>query len=125
MVPAQTKGVPDMRQYLLAVHIDESESGQADEAYKRVDAFNAELQSEGAWVFAGGLHPSSASTVVRSQGGRIVTTDGPFAETKEQLGGFWVINAPDLDAALDWAAKGAEACGGPVEVRPFQDVPGQ
>ena len=114
-----------MRQYLLAVHIDESESGQADEAYKRVDAFNAELQSEGAWVFAGGLHPSSASTVVRSQGGRIVTTDGPFAETKEQLGGFWVINAPDLDAALDWAAKGAEACGGPVEVRPFQDVPGQ
>jgi hypothetical protein len=118
-----------MRQYLLAVHIDESsihESGATtsdEQAYRRVDVFNADLQSAGAWVFAGGLHPSSASTVVRAQGGRVVTTDGPFAETKEQLGGFWVITAPDLDAALDWAAKGSEACGGPVEVRPFQDVP--
>ena len=125
MVPAQTKGVPDMRQYLLAVHIDETQPGSPGETYKSVDAFNAELQSAGAWVFAGGLHPSSASTVVRAQGGRIVTTDGPFAETKEQLGGFWIISAADLDAALDWAAKGAEACGGPVEVRPFQDNPGQ
>ncbi|HEX4062958.1 MAG TPA: YciI family protein [Streptosporangiaceae bacterium] len=115
-----------MRQYLMAVHIDESQPGPGDEqVYKRVDAFNTELQSAGAWVFAGGLHPSSASTVVRSQAGRIVTTDGPFAETKEQLGGLWIINATDLDAALDWAAKGAEACGGPVEVRPFQDNPGQ
>jgi hypothetical protein len=52
-----------------------------------------------------------------------VTTDGPFAETKEQLGGFWVITASDLDAALGWAAKGSEACGAPVEVRPFQEVP--
>jgi hypothetical protein len=113
-----------MRQYLLAVHIDENGPPPGDtQAYKRVDDFNAELRSAGAWVFAGGLHPSSASTVVRSQGGKVVTTDGPFAETKEQLGGFWVIEAPDLDAALSWAAKGAEACGGPVEVRPFQEVP--
>ena len=90
--------------------------------YKAVDAFNAELQSAGAWVFAGGLHPPETATVVRSQNGQVVTTDGPFAETKEQLGGFWVIEAPDLDAALAWAAKGSEACGAPVEVRPFQET---
>jgi hypothetical protein len=86
--------------------------------YKAVDAFNAEVQSAGNWVFAGGLHPSSTATVVRAQGGQVVTTDGPFAETKEQLG-FWVITAPDLDAALEWSA----ACGAPVEVRPFQEDP--
>ena len=115
-----------MRQYLLAVHMVEGEptppEDQIQQAYKAVDAFNAELQSAGAWVFAGGLHPPSTATVVRSQGGKVVTTDGPFAETKEQLGGFWVIGAADLDAALAWAAKGSEACGGPVEVRPFQDT---
>ena len=90
-------------------------------AYKAVDAFNAELTSSGAWVFAGGLHPPSTATVVRTQGGKVITTDGPFSETKEQLGGFWVIKAADLDSALDWAAKGSTACGNPVEVRPFQD----
>ncbi|MGH9129290.1 MAG: YciI family protein [Acidimicrobiales bacterium] len=67
------------------------------------------------------LHPASIATVVRSKDGQVVTTDGPFAETKEQLAGFWVIQSPDLDAALAWAAKGSEACGGPVEVRPFQE----
>jgi hypothetical protein len=115
-----------MRQYLLAVHMVEGEPAppedQAQRAYKAVDAFNAELQSAGAWVFAGGLHPPETATVVRSQNGQVVTTDGPFAETKEQLGGFWVIRAPDLDAALAWAAKGSEACGAPVEVRPFQET---
>ena len=116
-----------MRQYLLAVHMVEGEpvpsQEQMQQAYRAVDAYNAELKSAGAWVFAGGLHPPSTATVVRSQGGQVVTTDGPFAETKEQLGGFWVIKAADLDAALDWAAKGSAACGGPVEVRPFQDLP--
>jgi hypothetical protein len=92
-------------------------------AYKAVDAYNAEVRAAGLWVFAGGLHPPSTATVVRAQGGRVVTTDGPFAETKEQIGGFWVIKAADLDAALDWAAKGSAACGRPVEVRPFQDEP--
>src|SRR6516164_6604579 len=115
-----------MKQYLMAVHMVEGEPVPSDEemqqAYKDVDAFNAEVQSAGAWVFAGGLHPPSTATVVRSQGGRVVTTDGPYAETKEQLGGFWVIQAPDLDAALQWAAKGSEACGGAVEVRPFQET---
>ncbi len=116
-----------MKQYLLAVHMVEGEperpGAEAQQAYKAVDAFNAELQSAGAWVFAGGLHPPSTATVVRAQGGQVVTTDGPFAETKEQLGGFWIIEAADLDAALDWAAKGSAACGAPVEVRPFQEIP--
>jgi hypothetical protein len=116
-----------MRQYLLSVHMTEGAPAPAEEeiqrAYKAVDAFNAEVQAAGNWVFAGGLHPPATATVVRSQGGQVVTTDGPFAETKEQLGGFWVITAPDLDAALAWAAKGSEACGQPVEVRPFQEIP--
>ncbi|HSS89870.1 MAG TPA: YciI family protein [Streptosporangiaceae bacterium] len=115
-----------MRQYLLAVHMIEGEPAppeeQIQQAYKAVDAFNAELQSAGVWVFAGGLHPPETATVVRSRSGQVVTTDGPFAETKEQLGGFWVIRAPDLDAALAWAAKGSEACAAPVEVRPFQET---
>jgi hypothetical protein len=113
-----------MKQYLLAVHITEGSEPSAEEmqpAYDAVDKFNAELQQAGVWVFAGGLHPSSSATVVRAQGGKVVMTDGPFAETKEQIGGFWVIKAPDLDQALEWAGKGAQACGGPVEVRPFQD----
>ena len=116
-----------MKQYLLAVHMVEGEPVPSEEEiqkmYKAVDIFNAEVKAEGAWVFAGGLHPASTATVVRAQGGQVVTTDGPFAETKEQLGGFWVIQAPDLDAALDYAARGSAACGGPVEVRPFQDMP--
>jgi hypothetical protein len=114
-----------MTQYLLAVHITEGEpmpsEEQMQQAYKAVDTYNEELKAAGAWVFAGGLHPPSTATVVRAQGGQVVTTDGPFAETKEQLGGFWIIDAADLDAALDWAARGSAACGGPVEVRPFQE----
>jgi hypothetical protein len=116
-----------MKQYLLAVHLAEGEAAPSDaemqQSHKAVDALNAELQATGTWVFAGGLHPPATATVVRAQGGQVVTTDGPFAETKEQLGGFWIINAPDLDAALEWAAKGSAACGGPVEVRPFQELP--
>jgi hypothetical protein len=115
------------QQYLLAVHMVEGEPmpGEAElqEAYQAVDAFNTKLKAEGAWVFAGGLHPPASATVVRWVGGEVVTTDGPFAETKEQLGGFWVIKAPDLDAALRWASEGAQACRAPVEVRPFQEEP--
>jgi hypothetical protein len=116
-----------MKQYLLAVHMVDGEpapsEAEVQRAYKAVDAYNADVMAAGAWVFAGGLLPPSTATVVRAQGGQVVTTDGPFAETKEQLGGFWVIKAADLDAALDWAAKGSAACGRPVEVRPFQDEP--
>ena len=115
-----------MTQYLLAVHSVEGEPTPSEEqmqqAYKDVDALNSEFQSAGIWVFAGGLLPSSSATVVRSLGGEIVTTDGPFAETKEQLGGFWIIDVPDLDVALDWARKATVACAAPVEVRPFQAV---
>jgi hypothetical protein len=116
-----------MTQYLLSVHYVEGEEPPADdviqEMYADVDKVNTRMQEEGVWVFAGGLHPPDTATVVRSEDGEIITTDGPFAEAKEQIGGFWVIEAPDLDAALDWAAKATVACRGPVEVRPFQDEP--
>ena len=75
-------------------------------------------------MFAGGLHPADVATVVRpSASGEITMTDGPFAESKEHIGGFWVIKATDLDEALKLAGEGAVACGGPVEVLPFQDEP--
>lgn len=116
-----------MKQYLLSVHMVEGTEPPSPEAmqkaYKDVDVLNEELQSAGAWVFAGGLHPANTATVVREQDGDVVITDGPFAETKEQLGGFWVIEAADLDAALAWASKTTVACAAPVEVRPFQELP--
>jgi hypothetical protein len=116
-----------MAQYLLAVHMVEGEPVPPPEEVERifadVDAFNDELKAAGAWVFAGGLHPADTATVVRVHDGEVLTTDGPFAETKEQLGGFWIVTAPDLDAALALAARGSAACRGPVEVRPFQDEP--
>jgi hypothetical protein len=116
-----------MKQYLLSVYSVEGEPAPSEEemqrTYKAVDVVNEEIRAAGAWVFAGGLHPPASATVVHSRDGEVVTTDGPFAETKEQLGGFWVIGAADLDAALEWAAKGSAACGGPVEVRPFQEMP--
>ena len=115
-----------MTQYMLAVHmVDGEEMPPEDEIqrqYAATDAFNAELQESGAWVFAGGLHAADVATVVRAEGDKVVTTDGPFAESKEHLGGFWIVEAPDLDAALALAARGSAACGAPVEVRPFQDV---
>ena len=114
-----------MKQYLLSVHMVEGEPQPSPEemqqAFKDVDAFNAEVQQAGRWVFAGGLHPADTATVVRAERGEVLTSDGPFAETKEQLGGFWVIKAGDLDEALRWAGKGSAACKAPVEVRPFQD----
>jgi hypothetical protein len=116
-----------MTQYLLAVHHSPTtpQPGPEDmeRAFKQVEAFNAEVQAAGAWVFAGGLQPPEIATVVSAESGETIITDGPFAETKEQLGGFWIIEAPDLDAALAWAAKGSAACMGPVEVRPFQEEP--
>lgn len=116
-----------MAEYMLSVHmVDGEPEPPADviqQMYKQVDAFNQELQAEGAWVFAGGLEPATTATVVRNTDGKVVTTDGPFAESKEQLGGFWVLKAPDLDAALALAARGSAACGAPVEVRPFQQEP--
>jgi hypothetical protein len=116
-----------MTQYLLSVYPGQGDESPSDEAmqkmYGDVDVFNAKLKEGGAWVFAGGLHPAETATVVRAKGDEVLTTDGPFAEAKEQLGGFWVISAPDLDAALALAAQATVACGAPVEVRPFQDIP--
>jgi len=114
-----------MKQYLLAVHSSADAALPTPEAMQRafadVAAFNAELQASGAWVFAGGLHPAETATVVRAQNGNVLVTDGPFTETKEQIGGFWVIKVPDLDAALAMATKASVACAQPVEVRPFQE----
>jgi hypothetical protein len=116
-----------MKEYLLSVHMVEGQEPPAPETmqqmYLDVEALNSQLRAEGAWVFAGGLHPPTSATVVRLQDGQMLTTDGPFAETKEHLGGFWIIKAADLDAALAWAAKATKACQGPVEVRPFQEEP--
>ena len=116
-----------MTQYLLSVYNPEGEptppEAEMQQIFKDVDAFNGELQASGAWVFAGGLHPADTATVVRAKDGEILTTDGPFAETKEQLGGFWIIKAADLDEALAWASQATTACRGPVEVRPFQEEP--
>jgi hypothetical protein len=116
-----------MTQYMMSVHMVEGTPMPSEEdmqrMYKQVDTFNQKLMAQGSWVFGGGLHPANTATVVRVQNGEVLTTDGPFAESKEQLGGFWIVNAPDLDAALALAAEGAAACEGPVEVRPFQDDP--
>ena len=116
-----------MKQYLLSVHSVEGQApppeDEIQQMYDDVGAFNNRIQAEGLWVFAGGLHPADSATVVRTAGGEVVTTDGPFAESKEHLGGFWVIKAEDLDAALRIAADASIACKGPVEVRPFQDLP--
>jgi hypothetical protein len=116
-----------MTQYMLSVHMVEGEPMPAEDEivqmYADVEAVNEQIRKAGAWVFGGGLHPADTATVVSAKDGDVTTTDGPFAETKEQLGGFWIIEAADLDAALAWAAKATVACRGPVEVRPFQDEP--
>ncbi|MEV4621149.1 YciI family protein [Asanoa sp. NPDC049573] len=116
-----------MKHYLLAVQDDESATWPPDEyarQWARTSQVTAEMRAKGCWVFVGGLAGSHATTVVRPGNGTTTMTDGPFAETKEQLGGFWVIQCDDLDQALSWAQKCALACGRPIEVRPFEDVPG-
>lgn len=115
-----------MPQYLLSVWHDDDYSDldfNSEEMQRRVaqvSELNGELERAGAWLFGTGLHPASSATVVRATGGEVLMTDGPYAETKEQMGGFWMIEAPDLDAALEWAGKAAAACEGPVEVRPAE-----
>ena len=112
-----------MTQYLLAVHMVDGEpelsADEMEQCHKDVDVLTTQIQDQGAWVFAGGLHPADCTTVVRSKGCEIVTTDGPFAETKEQLAGYYLIEAPDLDAALAWAARCPAVERGSVEVRPI------
>lgn len=116
-----------MTHYLLAVHgpAERGEYGsygsqqEMDEALAATGAFNDKLRADGYWVFAGGLQSAATATVVDGQGEAPVQTDGPYLETKEVIGGFWVIEAPDLDVALELAAEGSKACRGKVEVRPF------
>lgn len=121
-----------MTQYFVSVHHDEAAQAtlaamapeDVQSMFEAVGAFNDELREKGAWVFAGGLEPIEASTCVDATGepgSAAILTDGPFAESKEHMGGFWIIEAADLDAALVWAAKGSRACGSKVEVRPFQE----
>ena len=113
-----------MTQYMLSVHTTEGdtmpEGDDLQRMYTQVDAFNQKLMDAGIWVFGGGLEPIETATTVDATGTEPIITDGPFAESKEWIGGFWVIEAPDLDAALKLAIEASAACEGRVEVRPFQ-----
>ena len=117
-----------MTRYLLSVHSVEGEVGDAmtdeemQQSWKQIQVLNEELKSAGAWVFGGALHEPDTATVVRVSEGEVLTTDGPFAESKEHLGGFYIIEAEHLDAALGWAAKATAAVRKPIEVRPFRDA---
>jgi hypothetical protein len=118
-----------MAQYLLSVHSVDGEPREPmtaevmQQLMQRVGALEEELKSAGAWVFSGRLHEPDTATVVRASDGEVLTTDGPFAESKEHLGGFYIIEAEDLDAALAWGAKTAAAIARPIEVRPFWEPP--
>ena len=93
---------------------------ELDGIMARVAALNAEMKAAGSWVFGGGLHEASSSTVVTARDGEVVLTDGPFIESKEQIGGITIVDAADLDAALSWATRLTTAIGVPIEVRPFE-----
>lgn len=112
-----------MTQYLLSIYQPDGPTPPPetlDPIMRDIAALNQEIKAAGAWVFAGGLHPSSTATVVRYTDGDVLMTDGPFTEGKEHIGGFTIIRAPDLDAALEWGRKLARASTLPIEVRPFQ-----
>ncbi|NEN06782.1 hypothetical protein G3T36_12990 [Diaminobutyricibacter tongyongensis] len=113
-----------MSQYLLSVWYPEGGTMPEPETLAQITAdlevVNADLRAAGAWVFAGGLYPPSTATVLTPTGGEVLVTDGPYVESKEVLGGFSIIEAPDLDAALGWGRRMAEAVTVPVEIRPIQ-----
>jgi hypothetical protein len=112
-----------MKLYLLSIQQPDGDPPPPEvlaPMMREVDAMNRELKASGNWVFAGGLHPPSTATVVRVKGGEVLMTDGPYAEGKEHVGGFTIIKAPHLDAALEWARRLAAATTLPIEVRPFQ-----
>ena len=113
-----------MKKYLLSVYQPDGDPPPPEvlePIMRDLDALNQELKAAGVWVFSGGLHPPSTATVLRSRDGEMLMTDGPFAEGKEHLGGFTIIEAPDLDSALEWGRKLALATALlPIEVRPFQ-----
>lgn len=117
-----------MNQYLLSVCYPADGTPPAPDVLRRIGAelmtLREEMQAAGAWVFSGGLHQPSSATVLRHENGSIVLTDGPFIESKEQIGGITIVRAPDLDAALAWARKLARATTTAIEVRPFMGSPG-
>jgi len=116
-----------MKQYLLSIYQPDGPipSRQTLETIMRdVYALRQEMKTAGAWVFSGGLYPASTATVVRVKAGEALLTDGPFVEGKEHIGGFTIVKAPDLDAALEWGRKLARATTLPIEVRPFQEEAG-
>jgi hypothetical protein len=113
-----------MKQYLLSVYQPDGPPPPAsilDKVMRDVTAVREEMKAAGAWVFAGGLHPPSTATVIRQQDGELLMVDGPFTEGKEHIGGFSIIKAADLDAALEWGRKLARATTLPIEVRPFRE----
>jgi hypothetical protein len=113
-----------MTHYLLSVIHDwdsiDFDDPETQQSFQETGVFNEEIKASGHWVFAGGLEAPAIATVVDNVKGQNVITDGPYLETKEQLGGFWIIQAADLDEALAIAARGSKACRNIVEVRPFQ-----
>ena len=114
-----------MKPYLMSIYQPDAgtpEPELLDRVMRDLEALNQEIRAAGSWVFTGGLHPPSTATVVRAKGGDLLVTDGPYLEGKEHVGGFWVITASDLDAALEWGRKAAEATTLPIEVRPFAHV---
>ena len=111
-----------MKQYLLSIYQPDGgtpEPELLDRVIRDLEALNEEIRAAGSWVFTGGLHPPSTATVVRAKNGDVMTTDGPYLEGKEHVGGFWIIRAADLDAALEWGRRAAAATTLPIEVRPF------
>jgi len=111
-----------MKQYLLSIYQPDGDLPPAeilDRVMRDLDALNAEMRTAGAWLFTAGLHPPTTATVVRERDGQVLTTDGPYLEGKEHVGGFWVIQAEDLDAALDWGRRASRATTLPIEVRPL------
>lgn len=112
-----------MTQYLVAIHLPDNYDPflMEDEAmHHDIDVLNDEMVAAGVRVFVGGLRPASSAKSVRAQpGGEVLITDGPYLKTQEHVGGFWVLEAADLEEALAWGRKAAIACRAPVEVRPF------
>jgi hypothetical protein len=113
-----------MTQYLLSIYQPDGDpppQAVLEKVMTDLAVLNRELKAAGAWVFDAGLHPPSTATVVRLQDGDVLTTDGPFAEGKEHIGGFIVIKASDLDSALEWGGKLSRATTLPIEVRPLRE----
>jgi len=114
-----------MPQYLVAIqHPDDYDPSVEDEAMGRdIDVLNEEMIAAGVRVFVGGLHPASRAKSLRAQpNGKVLITDGPYLETKEHIGGFWVLEATDMNEALEWGRKAVVACRAPVEVRQFHSL---